>query len=607
MHPSLAPSTAGPDILWATSSAADVLAYMGQIIPSKLERCARLAETRGRRLAVALVGTPDDAEDVLQQALLVAARKADAIPHFSLWPWLARVIAFEAKNLRRSSLRHAAIPLGHATDRHGGQVPPEPAAPPGDDPLANAIAVEMRNRLAAAMADLDEGQRDALALVYGGGLSVREAARALGVPKTTLQRSVNAAVENLRGKLGVSRRAAIGALSGFWTGLAGGLPSAAAGSVSGGETGGGSGFSGASAGGTGGGFAAAKTAAGAFAIGGLVMTTKQILAVGTVIFLATAGVWWGMSGGDESDGSSGGETGQIARPESPESGVRPSDVNPSMPEVPKVVATPAVEERKPVQDSEPKDARVWKAFRLQISGHVTGEQWKRIEGARVLVGSGEPFDWAAAVGALPAVPAGGPYRGVVAPLVTEFPDCRIESNEGMTDGEGKFSIEFRGERLVAADAEDDAVLPASIRMMAVKEGYLSIPDEPRKLRGWRTPIVLESVSLRLNRSRDIKGKVMWLHDRSPVAGTTVEVLTGTATMESSGQRSGFPEPVWFPPMVTNAAGEFEVCGLPGLQFGRVTAAPPGVLIEEYKAADAFLANVSVQLSTQDDRNNNDAG
>jgi len=309
-------------------------------LDTKLERCARLAETRGRRLAIALVDTPEDADDVLQQALLVAARKANDIPLFSLWPWLARVIAFEAKNLRRAKARSRITAANGACgaaravgDNSEGFVAHttgasmsdpehrEPAAPPHEDPLAQAIAADLRGRLAAAMSDLAESERDALALVYGGGLSVREAARAAGVPRTTFQRSVDAGLESLRTKLGVSRRAAIGALGGWWGGLAGGwVPSPTeAGGVepsSGGwvpsptNAGGGPsrlpelvegrGSSGCghscpptSSIGAQSALSGATTAAtSALVLGGLAMTMKQAMTLGVILVLAGAGLWW---------------------------------------------------------------------------------------------------------------------------------------------------------------------------------------------------------------------------------------------------------------------------------------------------------------------------
>jgi RNA polymerase sigma-70 factor, ECF subfamily len=155
-----------------------------------VEQLFREHAQRALRLAVALVGNEHDAEDVLQNAAAVALRKAPQRREPPDWPWLAGVIANEGRNFRRvrarREKRHKALPM------------PEPAAPPNtDDAELRELAQQARRELD----HLPEAEREAIALVYVTGLSVREAAEAAGTAPTTLAGRAQRGIERLRQRL----------------------------------------------------------------------------------------------------------------------------------------------------------------------------------------------------------------------------------------------------------------------------------------------------------------------------------------------------------------------------------------------------------------------
>jgi hypothetical protein len=73
---------------------------------------------------------------------------------------------------------------------------------PRPDPATAAQRAELAGELRLAMQTLPEGERDALALTYIGGLTHAEAAQALGMPVKTVSSHVSRGLERLRGRLG---------------------------------------------------------------------------------------------------------------------------------------------------------------------------------------------------------------------------------------------------------------------------------------------------------------------------------------------------------------------------------------------------------------------
>ncbi len=147
---------------------------------------------RAWRLAFALTFHAADAEDLLQQTLLVAARKRSRIPTDDPWPWFAAVMHREVRNLRRKNLRHITSALQEASmaDAHHG---------PADAAARNELRQQLRN----ALQQLPEAERDALVAGYIAGLTQKQAAKALGLPLGTYKKRVREGLASLRLRMNV--------------------------------------------------------------------------------------------------------------------------------------------------------------------------------------------------------------------------------------------------------------------------------------------------------------------------------------------------------------------------------------------------------------------
>lgn len=157
------------------------------------ERCG----PRAWRLACSLMGHAADAEDVLQDAFVVAATRADRVPQDDPWPWFATVVSNVARNARRKRARRAPpAPLGE--DEDVTQHIEDGAA---RDPADRTHDAALARRLARLVDGLDEPEREAVALTHMAGLSLAAAASAAGVAKSTLQTRLDRALGRLAEQL----------------------------------------------------------------------------------------------------------------------------------------------------------------------------------------------------------------------------------------------------------------------------------------------------------------------------------------------------------------------------------------------------------------------
>ncbi|ANW21576.1 sigma-70 family RNA polymerase sigma factor [Streptomyces clavuligerus] len=158
------------------------------------EELAQLQREHGRAVFGFLLGlTYGDtqrAEDLLQETMIRAWRHPEALHtrHESMRPWLftvARRLAIDARRARLSRAREAV----HGTEN---------TLIPADDPIEPSIqALDIR----AALARLTDDHRAVLQQVYFRGLSVNEAAAALGIPPGTVKSRTYYALRSLRGVL----------------------------------------------------------------------------------------------------------------------------------------------------------------------------------------------------------------------------------------------------------------------------------------------------------------------------------------------------------------------------------------------------------------------
>ncbi len=170
-----------------------------------VERCAGRAWALARGLGLDAAG----AQDVVQQAFVVLARKPERLdPPGDPWPFLAGVVAHEARNAIRK--RRPGLLDDLLDEEEEGGV--EPADPGAESPLRAAERAEARAALDGALAALPARQREAVALTHLGGLTHAEAAAHLGLPLKTLSSHVKRGLDRLRQSHGPAE-AALAALA----------------------------------------------------------------------------------------------------------------------------------------------------------------------------------------------------------------------------------------------------------------------------------------------------------------------------------------------------------------------------------------------------------
>ncbi|MCY1142755.1 RNA polymerase sigma factor [Actinoplanes sp. Pm04-4] len=141
--------------------------------------------------AAVLLGAGDDADDVVQEALVKAYRQLSRYRGESGFrPWLLAIVANETRNLHRSRRRRDGLAL-----RAAAASEPLPDAP---DPADTVLARERRERLVSRLRLLDRRDQDVLVCRFLLDLSEQETAAALGVPKGTVKSRTSRALARLR-------------------------------------------------------------------------------------------------------------------------------------------------------------------------------------------------------------------------------------------------------------------------------------------------------------------------------------------------------------------------------------------------------------------------
>lgn len=138
-----------------------------------------------RRYARALCGSPDTADDLVQDCLERAIRKQGRFAaDTDLKAWLFTVLLNLFRNARRRDRRARFDPLESLPAE-----PPQPASQPGRLALAEA---------SRAIARLPDEQREALLLVVLEGTSYADAATILDIPVGTLMSRLGRARKSLK-------------------------------------------------------------------------------------------------------------------------------------------------------------------------------------------------------------------------------------------------------------------------------------------------------------------------------------------------------------------------------------------------------------------------
>jgi RNA polymerase sigma-70 factor (ECF subfamily) len=143
-----------------------------------------------RRLALALVGDPDDASDLTQEAFEVALTHPPTKPG-PLRPWLGGVV----RNLARMRWRGA----GRRRERERKVELADPEGVPTPDQLVDRARAQQR--VVRGVIELDEPYRSTVLLRYYEGLSSAEIARRQRIPAATVRARLRTGLDRLRAEL----------------------------------------------------------------------------------------------------------------------------------------------------------------------------------------------------------------------------------------------------------------------------------------------------------------------------------------------------------------------------------------------------------------------
>jgi RNA polymerase sigma factor (sigma-70 family) len=161
------------------------------------EALVRAHVDRCHAIALRMTGSPHDAEEIAQDALVRAYRalagyEPERIRELRIRPWLATIVL----NLCRNRARHRtppSTPLAPLVESGW-----EPAADASTDPSGLAMAAAERDCLAGHLAALPERYRVPVVLRHVDDLSYAELAEILGRPEGTVKAQVHRGLAMLR-------------------------------------------------------------------------------------------------------------------------------------------------------------------------------------------------------------------------------------------------------------------------------------------------------------------------------------------------------------------------------------------------------------------------
>ena len=147
-------------------------------------------------LAYRILGEPETAEDVVQDAFLAAWRGAGTFrrERGNVRSWLLSIVHHRAVDVLRRRTAFRPAPLEAAAD----------AASDADTADEAARNVE-RGSVRAALGTLPEAQRRTIELAYFGGYTQSELAELMGVPLGTVKGRMRIGLQKMRRVLGAVR------------------------------------------------------------------------------------------------------------------------------------------------------------------------------------------------------------------------------------------------------------------------------------------------------------------------------------------------------------------------------------------------------------------
>ncbi len=171
--------------------------------PEALTRLVELYSPRLFGLLYRMTGARDAAEDLLQETFLRVVRAIDRYAHIGKFePWLFRIAANLARDQARRRARQPAPQPLDAAARDAELRASADGRMQGADPQARLGRDEMQQRLAAALEQLSDADREIILLRHYSELPFRAIADLLGIPLGTALARAHRALRKLRQEMG---------------------------------------------------------------------------------------------------------------------------------------------------------------------------------------------------------------------------------------------------------------------------------------------------------------------------------------------------------------------------------------------------------------------
>ena len=149
------------------------------------------------RVAISMVGSREDAEDLLQEVFLAASTGINRFQErSSVKTWLRSILLNHVSKLYRSRKLRRTLSLDD-DHHHAGRDTPLHKDLPSRDP-SPAAAVESRADVHAMLQTLSDEHRQIIVLREIDGLSYEEMAALLGVPRGTIESRLHRARQQLK-------------------------------------------------------------------------------------------------------------------------------------------------------------------------------------------------------------------------------------------------------------------------------------------------------------------------------------------------------------------------------------------------------------------------
>lgn len=182
----------------------ELSAALAESVDGAYEHVVRAFQNRLYAFALRMCGSPQDAEEITQDAFMRAYRAlrtypAERVCALALRPWLYQITlnVYRNRNRNRNRTRSGRLPAVPLDTPEDG-APLEIEGDAGDRPDVAAERTELRDTLAGALLRLPAHFRAAVILRHVEGLSYEEIADLLGQPAGTVKAHVHRGAKLLR-------------------------------------------------------------------------------------------------------------------------------------------------------------------------------------------------------------------------------------------------------------------------------------------------------------------------------------------------------------------------------------------------------------------------